>query len=132
MTLLERLKELNAAATPGPWDGEELGVAVYKTPIGDGKKICDIRGWGWLLHKHATDEAREAEQNANMFLIAESRNALPLLLELAEAGKALRTADVAFYEAKGVSFYENRRLFERTRDAEERLDAVLAKLEVEA
>ena len=56
--------------------------------------------------------------------------ALPLLLELAEAAKALRTADVAFYEAKGVTFYENRRLFERTRDAEERLDAVLAKLEV--
>ena len=87
MTLLERLKELNAAATPGPWDGEELGVAVYKTPIGDGKKICDIRGWGWLLHKHATDEAREAEQNANMFLIAESRNALPLLLAVVDAAK---------------------------------------------
>ncbi len=60
------------------------------------------------------------------------KEALPLLLELAEAAKALRTADVAFYEAKGVTFYENRRLFERTRDAEERLDAVLAKLEGEA
>ena len=59
------------------------------------------------------------------------KEALPLLLELAEAAKALRTADVAFYEAKGVTFYENRRLFERTRDAEERLDAALAKLEVE-
>ena len=119
MTLLERLRELEAAATPGPWEYEHIGQSVYKTPIGNGEKICDIRGWGWLLHKHETDEAREAEQDANAEFITLSRNALPLLLAVAEAAKwVMETTDHAYVLNQAA-----------VKGALKGLKAVLAKLE---
>jgi hypothetical protein len=93
MNTLEKLKELQAAATPGPWEFDPIGVTVYKKPVGNGEKICDIRGWGWLLHKHDNDEAREAEQNANARIIVQLRNNAEALLEVVEAAQAVLSGE---------------------------------------
>lgn len=64
--LLERLKGLEKAATPGPWTD---GTYTLK----DGGTECVIM---------SIDAAHE-EPRANLSLCCESRNALPLLLKLA-------------------------------------------------
>jgi len=53
--------------TPGPWEFDGMAY-IFKTPIGDGEMVAQIRGWGWLQKKG--EEAGIAEQNANARLIA--------------------------------------------------------------
>ena len=73
MKILDRLSELEGAATQGPWDYYVFyGVALIKSKDND-------------AIAHAVDYL----ENDNAQLIAESRNALPELIAVARAAKKL-------------------------------------------
>lgn len=65
--------------TPGPWIADIDGDCVY---INDdySKKICDIRGWGWLSKLGNTKAI--ATQKANCRLIAAAPDLLKELQHL--------------------------------------------------
>lgn len=82
---IERLKELEAKATPGPW------------------KFVNYNGydqWGSLLNKRAgTADSWDSlstgrVHTANALFIAEMRNALPALLAVVEAAEADMEANI--------------------------------------
>lgn len=94
--MLERLKELEAKATPGPWQAVGNGVHA---------KDRAIAGEGFLFDHEGVlcddDDAR---------LIAEMRNALPKLLALAEAAKKFKkeflTRPREIYEPEAIELID--------------------------
>ena len=68
--------------TPGPWEFDGMEY-IFKTPIGDGKMVAQIRGWGWLQKKG--EDAGIAEQEANARLIAAAPDMYEALKELEES-----------------------------------------------
>jgi hypothetical protein len=69
------LRELEAAATPGPWRGEVVGS--------EGAMVYPPRSMrGWVAR---VTNRTFAEDQANAALIAAARNALPLLLDVVDA-----------------------------------------------
>lgn len=88
MTILERLKELEAKVTPGPWeiDKEDVGDEEFiyiPTGItgGNGKRV--VGSVGGLCSEDC--DLGEGELEANAELITLLRNNLPVLLEVVEA-----------------------------------------------
>ena len=79
-----RLRELEKAATPGPW---RVG-AIEPTAI--------VVGDAWrgqvLARLDLTNQGSVGFTEADRTLIAESRNALPLLLDVADAARAYHQA----------------------------------------
>lgn len=68
--VIERLRELEKAATPGPWDEDDIGDITGL----HGRCVCDF-----------------VPMAADRGLIAANRNALPALLDVAEAAANCRT-----------------------------------------
>lgn len=92
MNLIERLKELDAKATPGPWQW------VQGNEVGDWHAIVGPRhDKNWIKASDdfiLTDGSACGEYSADIdvdgpdaHLIAEMRNALPKLLAVVEASK---------------------------------------------
>ena len=98
MTDTERLKELEAKATPGPWEApEHLPTWIYGEQDGKTIHVADIRGWGCMTGKGSgalgwSEERADEKQRANAALIVEVRNALPALLDRLEALEAVAEA----------------------------------------
>lgn len=92
MKLLERLRALEQAATPGPWK-HDLGNADVEGPRPERAEVC-VRG-------------EHGNYHANLELIAAVRNALPLLLDVAEAVERFRD------DADGEGWDEVRAALER-------------------
>ena len=89
---IDDLRRLEKAATPGDWlvdrderrDGAHQVIAPYsRSPDGTGTICFMAHGWS------------EDADDANPALIAAARNALPLLLDVAEADVELREAEKA-------------------------------------
>jgi len=55
---------------------------IFKTPIGVGEMVAQIRGWGWLQKKG--EKAGIAEQEANARLIASAPDMYEALKDLIE------------------------------------------------
>lgn len=124
--LIARLKALEAAATRGPW---ERGTRPMETNVVRPKGQFDWVGVAGSrfdlptpLFTHQVSNISRQEWEANAALIAESRNALPGLLCVAEAAeKLLRrfeatrepTATLADHEAFGASIAELERALEQ-------------------
>lgn len=119
MMLLERLKELEAAATPGPWS---LDIAEYSDGLlqscGPFHDINDESG--------ETSDEKYKKTQADQDLINFSRNALPLLLELAEAAEEWNRAKIVLRES---DVDENSQVAMVYYAASEKLSKTLAKLE---
>lgn len=77
MTKLEQLRALLKAATPGPWRYSKPYVRYGQRHI-----ICEVRGQGTV-----------ADYDKNALLIAAAVNALPHLLDVAEAAQRAVHAD---------------------------------------
>ena len=71
--LLARLRELESKSTAGPWM-ESLGVIKDQENVNDICAIADKEFW-------SSDLTREQDES-NAWFIAESRNALPVLLDI--------------------------------------------------
>lgn len=94
MDAIERLKGLLEKATAGPWDTDTRygrdGEGVWTTAIVSDSahlfdSLCD--GAGRIDRDDECEYDGQARDNAK--LIIAMRNALPVLLEIAEAAKAL-------------------------------------------
>lgn len=86
-TLLSRLRAAHEAATPGPWrdtfdkDGNNNGEVYAVDGYDDMRSVADVRG---------------DRYDADARLVCLARNALPALLDVAEAAEALaRLGEVA-------------------------------------
>jgi hypothetical protein len=115
MNTLERLKELQATATPGPWDRDGLYNVLRIA-----KKSLD-----WELVNPTEDASMPDEDDAE-FIVA-LHEALPALLELAEADIQLN--DLIERNDKFLGAVKHLRLEISKKWAER--DAALAKLEKE-
>ena len=109
MNMLEKLKELQEAATPGPWDREG-----FYNVLRIAKKSLD-----WELVNPTEDTLMPDEKDAEY--IVTLHNALPALIEVAEAAKWVRETTNHAYVLNQAA----------VKGALKRLDAALAKLEVE-
>lgn len=78
--LIEHLQKLDEAATPGPWRVDEGTIIMTDAPP---YARCAAETFG--IRK---DETSQKQSEAFAALIAETRNALPRLLELARKGHA--------------------------------------------
>jgi hypothetical protein len=89
------LRKLLAEATPGPW-GSECASVFGPDPDRDSVAECD-----W-------DQTKPGElEDADAALIAAMRNALPALLDAAEAMQRLQTTiDYCFVEINGIAAEE--------------------------
>jgi hypothetical protein len=89
--MIDRLRELDSAATPAPWEvGTGHQSNVIREPIG----IDSVGLTGRRLDMPPIFTGQTASRNrtrweADAALIAEMRNALPKLLAVAEAARAL-------------------------------------------
>ena len=117
MNTLDKLKELQAAATPGPWVvGGSYTVRTMRSSLDWIARVRDRH------HSHA-----DSEDAANAKLIVTLHNALPDLIEVAEAAKASRDwinagkMTKCYMGDKSIDAYELIVI-------EKRLDAALAKL----
>lgn len=109
MNIIERLKELQAAATPGPWVvGGSYTVRTMRSSLDWIARMRDRH------HSHA-----DSEDAANAKLIVTAINALPALLEVAEAAKWVRETTNHAYVLNQAA----------VKGALKRLDAALANLE---
>ncbi len=108
---IKRLRELLAACTQGEWNpphyssgAKKKGACRCKHVLAESIMggVCEIaveeharmsEGWG--------DNPEEAQAVANGFLIAESHNLLPLLLEVAEAARRFRDGGVGHAALNG-------------------------------
>ena len=98
MNIIERLKELMAAATPGPWIvGGSYTVRTMRSAL------------DWIARMRDRHHKHDDEDKANALLIVAMHNALPDMIEVAEAAR----------EVARVLCYDNLK----------RLDDALAKLE---
>jgi hypothetical protein len=79
---ITKLRALHEAATPGPWRQDDGGADDWIVAGPCGEFIADI---GWLGAVNSDAPARPDEDSA---LIAAARNALPALLDIAEAARA--------------------------------------------
>lgn len=86
--ILEPLRELDAKATPGPWehDGvtgrEDTAYEMLYGPDGS-STICDTSNAGMREMVYDGDFWVDRQGRANLLLVAGLRNALPELLKLA-------------------------------------------------
>ena len=85
MNTLKRLRELEAAATPGPWDirtpnSDSYGDATYKVFPPDGDD------WSYFMCDEGYYNTAPRKPDAE-FMVA-IRNALPKLLAVVEAAQA--------------------------------------------
>ena len=117
---IARLRAIEQAATKAPWtmDAEDLSVRAVDRQM----RVADIRGWGFLTGTGARgmDEATAArEQDGNGLLIAALRNAVPALLDVAEAA-----ANVQFHRERCTAV---RQYCCQDRELEIKLDAALAR-----
>jgi hypothetical protein len=92
MNVLERLKQLEAAATPGPWyyrDSDETirGRLWFLEKEID---VCVFNAWG------AENIPRDQDW-PNCVLTVEMRNALPKLLAVAQAAKDFINSDGDYF-----------------------------------
>lgn len=113
MTLLEKLKELSAQATPGPWEVSKNLPWVVVSPepakLGEG-------------HVYVSCACGGGNNEGNSAYLASALNALPALIAVAEAAKwVMETTDHAYVLNQAA-----------VKGALKRLDTALAKLEVEA
>lgn len=93
MTMLERLKELQAAATPGPWIvGGSYTVRTMRSSLDWIARMRDQH------HSHA-----DSEDAANAALIVTAINALPDLLAVVEAAEAVEASATAAYNARRMN-----------------------------
>jgi hypothetical protein len=89
--MIDRLRELNSAATPAPWEvGTGHQSNVIREPIG----IDSVGLTGRRLDMPPIFTGQTASRNrtrweADAALIAEARNALPKLLAVAEAARRM-------------------------------------------
>lgn len=86
MNIIEKLAELEAKATPGPWDAatekdKHAMVMALKGKFGDPDFSVNFVGW---IPAPAPNGVNDAQ-----FVVA-SRNAMPLFLELYRAVKAAK------------------------------------------
>ena len=123
MNTLDKLKELQAAATPGPWEvhrtdvGDEVGCFVPSRIDGVGATVVDDDGG--MCPYNEPWEVKTLEANAE--LITTSRNHIDALIEVAEAAKWVRETTNHAYVLNQAA----------VKGALKRLDAALAKLEGE-
>jgi len=116
MNIIERLKELQAAATPGPWVvGGSYTVRTMRSSLDWIARVRDRH------HSHA-----DSEDAANAKLIVALHNVLPDLIEVVEAARewhktkmVLRESDVDTNAQAATDYYV----------ASDGLSAALAKLE---
>lgn len=136
---ISRLKELEAAATPGPWRRDDRSGWHYPTadavvidePL-DGRAMptAIIRPDGDSPGDVSCTVGKFEREQANAKFIAALRNAAPALIAVAEAADAFRACyrdEAKSFELKaGVSWQDVRRAYDV-------MDAALAKLkEVQA
>lgn len=100
--LLDKLEAIEKKATPGPWECDDIGMYIHgptvrsdkgRTPGEGTYPLAMVRGWGHLQYLGAKEG--EEIQKAHGLLIAESRNALPVLIKcLRVAREALQLIDM--------------------------------------
>lgn len=78
MSTIEELRALLAAATPGPWEHRQH----------EGMHALAARD-GWAMESEPDDSDDGARVAADFALVAAMRNALPALLDVAEAARAV-------------------------------------------
>lgn len=87
--VLEKLRQLHLAATPGPWDSDRDEIWQFSPDLGPSIRCVAF------LHPTELDPV-ERHHEPDAALIAAARNALPALLKVAEeAQSALRAYDEA-------------------------------------
>lgn len=130
MTLLEKLKELSQQATPGPWRWTDVDYGPGFESYEERKDGPFSALWSDGANKPVM-VAQDASSYRAMFdtphdvdasLILAMVNALPALLEVAEAAKWVRETTNHAYVLNQAA----------VKGALKRLDAALAKLEAEA
>ena len=120
MNTLDKLKELQAAETPGPWEvhrtdvGDEFVCMVPSRIDGPGATVVDDDGG--MCPYNEEWEAKTLEANAE--LIVTMRNNAEALIEVAEAAKWVRETTNHAYVLNQAA----------VKGALKRLDAALAKL----
>jgi hypothetical protein len=82
--MIDRLRELDSAATPPNWD--VLSVCRVYSRHGMGLRV-EHDGIDHSTGEQLPDELVEYQEGADAALIAEARNALPKLLAIAEAAR---------------------------------------------
>lgn len=86
MKTIERLKQLLAKATPGPWSGYIQDNDPYGPLVG----IIDDHDTPHDVIRCAETSFDVEPSTANVNLMAETRNALPALLAVVEAAEELK------------------------------------------
>ena len=78
---LKQIEERAARASAGPWVADGYGDMIWGPRQGDGQRICDIRGHGFLtaILKLSDDEAA-AQQDCDGKFIASARQDVPDLV----------------------------------------------------
>lgn len=89
MKTIERLKQLLAKATPGPWSGYIQDNDPYGPLVG----IIDDHDTPHDVIRCAETSFDVEPSTANVNLMAETRNALPALLAVVEAAEELSDND---------------------------------------
>jgi hypothetical protein len=89
--MIDRLRELDSAATPPNWD--VLSVCRVYSRHGMGLRV-EHDGIDHSTGEQLPDELVEYQEGADAALIAEARNALPKLLAIAEAARFPRNVAV--------------------------------------
>ena len=119
---LSRLKELEAKATPTPWEHINHNwdeSSVYGYPQ-HGKHVCLCKQDG----DDSDDDDGDDEHQANAHLLAESRNSLPALIRVVEAAREYQATCEAY--EKGGDYID----FVREMDGvSAKLRAALAEIE---
>lgn len=94
MTTIDRLRELEAAATPGPWQWDGDNDVMVTAP--DERWVANVGNWGRQNAAQGVGDMENSSLLSNIYemdqrdaaLIAEARNALPALLDIAKAARA--------------------------------------------
>ena len=142
---LERLKELEQAATPGPWMNEDhmiYGPKHEQSKHRNGRVYITRVEQGVVRADPGLDGGADRfgfDSMADTRLIVALRNNAEALIEVAEAAREYRKAQERALEIEGAGPGFSEMLWQghlaTAQDAEEimrvRLDAALAKLEVE-
>lgn len=132
---IEELKRLAEAATPGPWEYQQLGQSIYAESVGGCRlekskfMLADIRGWGHL--QYIPDGA--AKQDANgAYIAATSPDVVLSLISQIERLKAeaeLFAKHVGLVIARKDALlrciYDNTTMADWPADIEERIEKEL-------
>lgn len=78
---LKQIEERAARASVGPWAADGHGDMIWGPRQGDGQRICDIRGHGFLTAiLKLSDEEAATQQDCDGKFIASSRQDVPDLV----------------------------------------------------